>query len=105
MAEGNYSPEPFDEETQHKQLLWESFSTKAVEAANKAIEHLELADYADDETVTEQQLAEIYDERWQSAANIVVDAYNFIWPEIESLAIKLGVPFEPEVFDIEGKDY
>ena len=102
MAEGKYTPEPFDDETYHKQLVWEGFLTKAVEAGNKAVDWLELADYADDEKITESELADIYDERWQSTGDIVVAAYNFLWPEIESLAIKLGVPFEPEIFDLEG---
>ena len=45
MAKGNYSPEPFDEETNHRQLVWEEFLVRSVEAANKAIEWLELAEY------------------------------------------------------------
>lgn len=102
MAEGNYTSEPFDDETYHKQLVWENFLAKAVEAGNKAVDWLELADYADDEKVTEAELADIYDERWQSTGDVVVAAYNFLWPEIEALAIKLGVPFEPEIFDLES---
>lgn len=105
MAKGSNSPEPFDEETYHKQQVWEGFLSKAVEAGNKAIDWFELADYVDDETVSESKLEQVYNERWQSAGDIVVAAYNFLWPEIESLAVKLGVPFEPEIFDIESKDY
>jgi len=101
MAEGNYSSEPFDDETNHKQLVWEDFLARSVEAGNKAIEWLELEDYADDE-LTDDELEEIYSERWQSTGDVVISAFNFLWPEIESLAIKLGVPFQPEISEING---
>lgn len=101
MAEGNYSSEPFDDETSHKQRIWEEFLTRSVEAGNKAIEWLELEDYSDDE-LSDDELEEIYTHRWQSTGDVVISAYNFLWPEIESLAIKLGVPFEPEVSEIYG---
>lgn len=99
MAEGNYSPEPFDDETSHKQRIWEEFLVRSVEAGNRAIEWLELEDFADDQ-LTDSQLEEIYNERWQSTGDVVITCFNFLWPEIESLAIKLGVPFEPEVSEI-----
>lgn len=99
MAEGNYSPEPFDEETSFKQRVWEEFLTRSVEAANRCIEWFELKDYADDE-LSEDQLEEVYNERWQSTGDVVISCFNFLWPEIESLAIKLGVPFEPEISEI-----
>lgn len=102
MAEGNHSAEPFDEETNHKQLVWEEFLAKAVEAGNKAIDWLELADYDDDETISDSELEDIYNERWKTTGDVVVSAYNFLWPEIESLAVKLGVPFEPEIFHLES---
>lgn len=102
MAKGNNTSEPFDEETYHKQLVWEDFLARSVEAGNKAIDWLELADYDDDETITEAKLEEIYNERWQTTGDVVVSTYNFLWPEIESLAVKLGVPFEPEIFDLES---
>lgn len=101
MAEGDYSSEPFDEETYHRQLVWEEFLQRAVEAGNKAIDYLELDDYAG-EMVAESVLEEVYNERWQSTGDIVMAAYNFLWPEIESLAIKLGVPFQPEIMEIHG---
>lgn len=101
MAKGKDSPEPFDEDTYHRQLVWEEFLQRAVEAGNRAIEYLNLEDYSDD-MVAESVLEEVYNERWQSAGDIVIAAYNFLWPEIESLAIKLGVPFEPEIMEIDG---
>ena len=101
MAEGDYSSEPFDEETYHRQLVWEEFLQRAVEAGNKAIDYLELDDYAG-EMVAESVLEEVYNERWQSTGDIVMAAYNFLWPEIESLAIKLGVPFQPKIMEIHG---
>ena len=102
MTAGNYSAQPFDEGTNHKQLVWEEFLAKAIEAGNKAIEWLELEDYDDDETISDSELEEIYNERWQTTGDVVVSAYNFLWPEIESLAVKLGVPFEPEIFQLES---
>lgn len=102
MAEGNNTSEPFDDETRHKQLIWEEFLAQAVEAGNKAVDWLELADYDDDETVTDSELERIYNERWETTGDVVVSAYNFLWPEIESLAVKLGVPFEPEIFHLES---
>lgn len=101
MAEGNYTSEPFDEETYHKQLVWEEFLQRAVEAGNQAIGWLELEDYAE-KMVAESTLEEVYNERWASAGDIVMAAYNFLWPEVESLAIKLGVPFQPEIMEIDG---
>ena len=99
MAKGSYSPEPFDEETAHKQLIWEEFLTRSVEAGNKAIEWLELEDYLDQD-VSDDELEAVYAERWETTGDVVIAAFNFLWPEIESLAIKLGVPFEPEVSEI-----
>jgi hypothetical protein len=101
MAKGNYSPEPFDEETNHRQLVWEEFLVRSVEAANKAIEWLELAEYEDETGISDDEIQEIYEQRWESTGTIVTDAFNFLWPEIESLAIKLGVPFEPEISEID----
>ena len=101
MAKGEYSSEPFDEDTYHKQLVWEEFLERAVEAGNKAIEWLELEDYAE-EMVAESVIEEVYNERWASTGDVVMSAYNFLWPEIESLAIKLGVPFQPEIMEIHG---
>ena len=100
MAEGNYSSEPFDEETSHKQRLWEEFLAQAVEAGNKAIDWLELQDYADQD-IPDGELERIYNERWASTGDVVIAAFNFLWPEIEGLAIKLGVPFEPEISEID----
>ena len=91
--------EDWDEEKYHKSSLWEDFCIKAVEAGNKAIEYLELGDvegeYSDDE------LDEIYSARWEHPGLIVEAAYNFLWPEIEGLAIKLGVPFIPEIASLD----
>lgn len=100
MAKGNYSPEPFDEETAHKQLVWEEFLGRSVDAANKAIQWLELDDYVDRD-VSDDELEAVYAERWETTGDVVIAAYNFLWPEIESLAIKLGVPFQPEIGEIE----
>lgn len=101
MAEGKNPPEPFDEDTYHRQLIWEEFLERAVDAGNKAIGYLNLEDYSD-EMVAESTLEEVYMDRWRSAGDIVTSAFNFLWPEIESLAIKLGVPFEPEIMEIHG---
>lgn len=103
MAEGNHPSEPFDEETLHKQRIWEEFLSQAVEAGNKAIDWLELADYSGDSEVSDEELEEVYNSRWQSTGDVVIAAYNFLWPEIESLAIKLGVPFQPEIGEIDGE--
>lgn len=103
MAKGKDSSEPFDENTYHRQLIWEEFLERAVDAGNKAIGWLELEDYADDGLVSESELEEIYNDRWRTTGDIVVAAYNFLWPEIESMATKLGVPFEPEIMEIDGK--
>jgi hypothetical protein len=101
MAKGKDSSEPFDEDTYHKQLVWEEFLQRAVEAGNKAIDWFDLADYAE-EMVAESVIEEVYNERWNSTGDVVMAAFNFLWPEIESLAIKLGVPFEPEIMEIHG---
>lgn len=99
MAEG-YDPEEQTEEQRHKANLWEEFCVRAVDAGNRAIEYLELGDvegeYSDDE------LDEIYLARWESSGLIVESAYNFLWPEIEALAIKLGIPFVPEIATLYG---
>jgi len=102
MAKGNHSPEPFDEDTYHRQLVWEEFLQRAVDAGNKAIEWFELADYADDGLISESELEEIFNDRWSSTGNVVIAAYNFLWPEIEAMATKLGVPFQPEIMEIDG---
>lgn len=102
MAKGNHPPEPFDEDTVHRQLVWEEFLQRAVDAGNKAIGWLELDDYANDELVSERELEEAYNERWRTTGDVVIAAYNFLWPEIEALATKLGVPFQPEIMEIDG---
>lgn len=96
MGEGYYSSEPFDEETRHKQSVWEEFRARSVDAANKCIEWLELQDI-DPSEYHDSEIEQIYNERWSSTGDIVVSVLNFMWPEIESLAVKLGVPFEPEI--------
>lgn len=100
MAEG-YNPEgtSWSEAERHKVLLWEDFCAKAVEAGNKAIEYLELADLEDE--YSDEELDEIYSARWEHPGLIVEAAYNFLWPEIEGLAIKLGVPFIPEIASLD----
>lgn len=100
MGEGYYSSEPFDDETRHKQAIWEEFQYRSVEAANKCIEWLELQDI-DTSTYTDSKIEKIYNERWSSTGDIVVSVLNFVWPEIESMAIKLGVPFQPEIGEID----
>lgn len=99
MAEGyNQEGSGWDEEKHHKARIWEEFCKRATEAGNRAIEYLELGDvdgeYSDDE------LDEIYTARWDGPGIVVEAAYNFLWPEVEALAIKLGVPFLPEISEI-----
>jgi len=101
VAEGNYSSEPFDEETLHKQLIWEEFLSQAIEAGNKAIDWFELVDYTGNDQISDGELEQIYNQRWSSTGDIIIAAYNFLWPEIEALAIKLGVPFQPEIGEID----
>lgn len=90
--------ETWDESERHKILLWEDFCSRAVEAGNKAIEYFELADVKDE--YSDAELDEIYSARWESPGVIIEAAYNFLWSEIEGLAIKLGVPFLPEIAEI-----
>lgn len=99
MAERHDPEESYgDQSERHKILLWEDFCSRAVEAGNRAIEYLELGDIKDE--YGEDALDEIYLSRWESAGAIVEAAYNMLWPEIETLAIKLGVPFIPEIAEI-----
>ena len=97
MAEGHY-PEDEAEDKRHRLKIWEEFCERAVDAGNRAIEFFELGDVEDE--YGDAELNEIYLARWESSGVIVEAAYNFIWPEIESLAIKLGVPFIPEINEI-----
>ena len=53
---------------------------------------------------SDAELDEIYSARWESAGVIIEAAYNFLWEEVESLAIKLGVPFLPEIADLDNKE-
>lgn len=101
MAKGNHSPEPFSEETRHRQAIWEEFLERAVDAGNNAIAWLDLDDIAEQEGISESELEEEYLNRWQSTGDVVITVLNFIWPEIESLAVKLGVPFQPEIGEID----
>lgn len=101
MAKGEYSSEPFDEDTYHRQLVWEEFLERAVDAGNKAIEWFELEDCTD-QLLSEREIENIYNERWSTTGDIIVAAYNFLWPEIESMATKLGVPFQPEIMEIDN---
>ena len=100
MAEGHYSEEPFSEETHHRQLIWEEFLQRAVEAGNQAMDYLDLVD-VESENLTDDEFEAIYHSRWQSTGDIVVTTYNFLWPEIEALAMKLGVPFQPEILELD----
>lgn len=104
MGERNDPSEQNEDEINHKDLIWKEFTVRAVEAANKAIEWLELEDI-DRETCSEARMEEIYHYRWESTGDIVTSVLNFVWPEIESLAIKLGVPFLPEIGEIDGEQY
>lgn len=99
MATGDYSEEPFSEDTHHKQLVWEEFLQRAVEAGNMAMNYLDLVD-VDCENLTDDEFEAVYHSRWESTGDIVVAAYNFLWPEIEALAMKLGVPFQPEIIEL-----
>lgn len=100
MATGDHTPGPLNEEAWHRQLIWEEFCHRATEVGNKAIEYFDLADLDDD--LDEEEVTAIYEYRWASTGDVIVAAYNFLWPEIESLAIKLGVPFQPEIGEIDG---
>lgn len=100
MAKGNHSPEPFSDETRHKQAVWEEFLERAVNAGNQAIGWLECDDLEGDESISEDEFGQIYLARWESTGDVVMAVLNFLWPEIESMAVKLGVPFEPEIGEI-----
>ena len=75
MAKGEYSSEPFDEDTYHRQLVWEEFLERAVDAGNKAIEWFELEDLTD-RLVSESELEEIYNEHWRTTGDVIVAASN-----------------------------
>ena len=103
MAEGyDQEDEEWTDEQHHKLSLWEEFCATAVAAGNKAIEYLELGDVEGE--YSDEELDEIYTARWENSGIIVEAAYNFLWPEIEALAIKLGVPFLPEISELYGKN-
>jgi len=99
MAE-RHDPEEQTEEQRHKIRLWEDFCARAVEAGNRAIEYLELGDVDGD--YSDEELDEIYLARWESSGVIIESVFNHLWPEIEGLAIKLGVPFVSEVAALYG---
>jgi hypothetical protein len=100
MAEGHNQEGP-TEDQHHKLLVWEEFCKNAVAAGNRAIEYLELGDVEPDE-YDDAALDEIYAARWESAGVIVESVLNHVWEEVESLAIKLGVPFLPEIAEIKN---
>lgn len=99
MAEGRDPEESFDEDAEHRLLVWQEFLLRAVDAGNKAIEWLSLEDI-DTESLSDSEVEDLYNERWSSTGDVVVAAYNFLWPEIESMVIKLGVPFLPEIAEL-----
>jgi hypothetical protein len=98
MAERHDSEGPTEDEA-HRLRIWEEFCKNAVSAGNKAIEYLELGDIAPDE-YDDTALDEIYAARWESSGVIVEAVLNHVWSEVEGLAIKLGVPFLPEIAEI-----
>jgi len=99
VAEGRDPEESFDESAEHRLLVWQEFLLRAVEAGNKAIEWLSLEDI-DTESLSDSEIENLYEQRWSSTGDVVVSAYNFLWPEIESMVIKLGVPFLPEIEEL-----
>ena len=99
MAEGRDPEESFDENSEHRLLVWQEFLVRAVEAGNKAIEWLSLEDI-DTTSLGDSEVENLYEQRWSSTGDVVVSAYNFLWPEIESMVIKLGVPFLPEIEEL-----
>lgn len=98
MAERPNTEGPTEDES-HRLLIWEDFCKNIVNSGNKAIEYLELGDIEPDE-YDDTALDEIYAARWESAGVIVEAVLNFVWAEVEGLAIKLGVPFLPEISEI-----
>lgn len=103
MATGDYSEEPFSEETIHKQLIWEEFLQRAVDAGNNAMDWLDMVD-VESEKLSDDEFEAVYHSRWESTGDIITAAYNFLWPEIEALAMKLGVPFQPEIMELHSDD-
>lgn len=103
MAEGHDpQAESGREAKHHKILIWEEFCQRATTAGNKAIEYLELGDVQDE--YSDDELNEIYTARWESPGVVVEATLNLLWPEIEALAIKLGVPFLPEIASIDEEE-
>lgn len=87
----------------HRLEIWDQFCERFMRQANAAESWLNLDDLVDqsgdgeqyvvdDDSVIEQQ-----EKRWHCSKCVVRDVLNYVWPEIESLAIKLGVPFQPEI--------
>jgi hypothetical protein len=73
-----------------------------MQQANNAEKWLNLDDLISDDdaeeyVVDEDTVLEEQEKRWHCSKCVVRDILNHIWPEIESLAIKLGVPFQPEI--------
>lgn len=91
-------------EAKHRHEIFLQFCNRFTQKVKEAEEYLELVDLIDESTddyiVTADELFEEQSQRWHCGKCILRDALEHIWPEIESLAIKLGVPYESQMIDL-----
>lgn len=107
MAKGA-DPTPANE-AKHRHEIFLQFCNRFTQKIREAEDYLELEDLVDEDTddyiVTAEELFEEQSKRWHCGKCILRDAMEHIWPEIESLAIKLGVPYESQMIDFWGDDH
>ncbi len=100
----------------HRLELWDQFCVRFIRASKEAQEWLDCKDLEkegpegtffvndDGEVITEDEQWEIQSDRMHCSTCIIRDVLNFVWPEVESLALKLGVPFKPDISSIDDLD-
>lgn len=100
----------------HRLELWEQFCERFIRASKEAQKWLDCSDlekdgpdgttYVDEhgDSIDEDEYWDIQAERMHCSTCIVRDVLNFVWPEVESLAIKLGVPFKPDIMSMDDMD-
>jgi hypothetical protein len=91
--EANYKADVFDQ-------FCERFDAKVREAER----YLACEDFFDENgepTIPEEEIWDIEAERHHCNVCIMREVLYILWPEIESLAIKLGVPFKSEIATID----
>ena len=103
MGTGQHSSEQSPKD--HKLEIWTQFCDRFMQQANFAegwlnLDDLISADDPEEYSVGEDTVLEEQEKRWHCSKCVVRDILNYVWPEIEGLAIKLGVPFEPEIMYI-----